>query len=396
MLYYAKLFHFYGIAISSFMFLLLGGYFIVIGFILFVLLYILGDAFLGDDFSEPSLNNKLFINCMLYSAVPLAFGLLLICAWLLDPSDNMFMQELGKVFSYNFYDAKRATQWWQIIVAIVYAGLLLSGVASVVGHELVHRIGKKSDVCLGRWLMSMCLDANFSIEHVYNHHAKVATIFDSATAPRGRNVYLHVLLALYFTNKSAWLIEVKRLSRKKYPLISYHNRFLRGLLMSISILIFMLIFFSWQSMLMVFLVGLSAKIILEIVNYIEHYGLVRDLTSPVEPKHSWNTNRRVSCWAMFNLPRHSFHHANAKLPFEKLKSLPEAPTMINGYITSILIALLPPLWFMLMHKKLNHWDQHFANEKELALLEEHQNTASHRVRGMGSHLKHYLKKLNIL
>lgn len=368
MLHYLKFFHFYGIALSSFVFLLLGGNFIYGGFLFFILLYVLGDAFLGDDYSEPTLSNKRFINTMLYSAIPLALCLLLICAWLVSPTNNLLMVNVGQLVGYDFFAAKQATNIWQIIVAIVYAGFLLSGVASVVGHELVHRIASKKDVCAGRWLMSMCLDANFSIEHVYNHHAKVATTQDPATSPRGRSVYKHVLLALFLTNKSAWQIEAKRLKRANKPLISHHNLFIRGCLMSISILLVALILFSWQGMLITFAIGFCAKIILEVVNYIEHYGLVRDIKAPVKPKHSWNTNRKMSCWAMFNLPRHSYHHANASVPFEQLKSLPKAPTMINGYISSIAIALFPPLWFSLMNRKLAHWDDHFADQTELDLL----------------------------
>lgn len=372
MLHYLKFFHFYGIAISSFIFLLLGGNFIYGGFIFFILLYVLGDTFLGDDYSEPTLNNKNFINIMLYSAIPLALCLLLICAWLVSPTNNSLMLYLSELLGYDFFAAKQATNIWQIGIAVVYAGFLLSGVASVVGHELVHRIASKKDVCAGRWLMSMCLDANFSIEHVYNHHAKVATKDDPATSPRGRSVYLHVLYALFLTNKSAWNIEIKRLTRMKKPIVSPYNIFLRGYLMSLTILLTAFLLFSWQGLLMTFAIGLSAKVILEIVNYIEHYGLVRDIKSPVKPKHSWNTNRKMSCWAMFNLPRHSYHHANASVPFEQLKSLPQAPTMINGYISSIAVALIPPLWFYLMNRKLDHWDANFADQTELTLLSNQQ------------------------
>jgi alkane 1-monooxygenase len=116
-----------------------------------------------------------------------------------------------------------------------------------------------------------------------------------------------------------------------------------------------------------------AKLILEIVNYMEHYGLVRDPKQPVKPKHSWNSNRKVSCWAMFNLPRHSHHHAQGAVPFEKLQAMEDAPVMISGYISTIGIVLVPPLWFKLMQPKLAHWDAHFANEQELAILKRQAN-----------------------
>ena len=115
--------------------------------------------------------------------------------------------------------------------------------------------------------------------------------------------------------------------------------------------------------------GLVAKSVLEIVNYMEHYGMVRLPNQRVMPRHSWNTNRRVSNWAMFNLSRHSHHHAQGAVPFHKLQPMPEAPTMINGYMATLLLTLVPSLWFKLMAPKLAHWDEHYATDDERALLD---------------------------
>jgi alkane 1-monooxygenase len=71
---------------------------------------------------------------------------------------------------------------------------------------------------------------------------------------------------------------------------------------------------------------------------------------------------------MFNLPRHSHHHAQGAVPFEKLKALPDSPEMIGGYISTMGIALIPPLWFRIMEKKLAHWDEHYANEEERKII----------------------------
>jgi alkane 1-monooxygenase len=93
---------------------------------------------------------------------------------------------------------------------------------------------------------------------------------------------------------------------------------------------------------------LWGKALLEIVNYMEHYGMVRVPGEPVQPRHSWNTNRRISSWSMFNLTRHSHHHAAGEVPFHALRPMPDAPQMAGGYLTTILLALLPPLWHRLM------------------------------------------------
>lgn len=368
MLHYIKFFHYYFIVGLAGITLLMGQHFILIGFALFVAVYAIGDALLGDDLSQPALKNKRFLNLMLYGAIPLSITLLLVCAWIVSPYDWPIMHSLSKWTNYDFIGAKANTSTFELLVGLVFAGLMLSGVATVVGHELVHRIGSKTDVCLGRWLMSMSFDANFSIEHVYHHHAKVATESDPVTAPRGRNVYVHVIYALIGTNKSAWKIETKRLSRKQQSVYSPHNRFIRGWLMTVTILLLFAVFCGWQSALYVAMVGLIAKLFLEIVNYMEHYGLVRDPKQMVKPKHSWNSNKKISCWAMFNLPRHSHHHAQGAVPFEKLQPMPEAPLMISGYISTLGLTLIPPLWFALMKPKLAQWDKEHANERELAII----------------------------
>jgi alkane 1-monooxygenase len=113
--------------------------------------------------------------------------------------------------------------------------------------------------------------------------------------------------------------------------------------------------------------ALWGKALLEIVNYMEHYGMVRDPATPVQPRHSWNTNRRVSSWAMFNLTRHSHHHAQGEAPYHELRPLPDSPMMINGYLTTIVIALVPPLWHALMTPRVLAWDREFATDEERRL-----------------------------
>ena len=142
--------------------------------------------------------------------------------------------------------------------------------------------------------------------------------------------------------------------------------------MSVSYLSVVTILAGWQSTIFLFAIGLTSKSILEIVNYMEHYGLVRHPKQPVKPKHSWNSNRKISNWAMFNLPRHSHHHARGSVPFVKLQPMPEAPLMISCYVSTIAIILVPTLWFSLMKPKLNEWDQHFANQDELDILKQQQ------------------------
>jgi len=347
---------------------LLAQYWILLGFGVFIIFYIVGDAFFGEDLSQPNLTKKWALDAMLYASVPTTFILMTVCIWLVTPFNWPIMHWLSSTIGYDFVTAKANTHIIETLVAVVFCGLMLSGIATVVGHELIHRIGNKKAITTGRWLLSLSFDASFSIEHVFNHHIHVATENDPVTAPRGRSIYKHVPIAIWGTNKSAWQIEAKRLKRKKKGVFSLHNQYITGWLMTATWLGFVFLVASWQGVLFVAGIGLVAKVVLEIVNYMEHYGLVRHPRERVMPKHSWNTNRRISCWAMFNLPRHSHHHAKGAVPFEKLEAMPDAPVMIGGYISTIVLVLLPPLWFRLMRPKLQHWDDTMANENELSIL----------------------------
>jgi alkane 1-monooxygenase len=125
---------------------------------------------------------------------------------------------------------------------------------------------------------------------------------------------------------------------------------------------------GWPGTLLFIASGLCGKALLEIVNYMEHYGLLRDPHQPVQPRHSWNSNKRLSSWAMFNLTRHSHHHAQGELPYTALQPMRDAPLMLSGYLSTLLVTLLPPLWHRLMAPRLLDWDrqQASATERQLA------------------------------
>jgi alkane 1-monooxygenase len=149
--------------------------------------------------------------------------------------------------------------------------------------------------------------------------------------------------------------------------LSIRNSVLRGYAMSACIVALVYMVGGFEATLLFIAAGLFGKALLEIVNYMEHYGMVRNPELPVQPRHSWNTNKRFSSWSMFNLTRHSHHHAHGEVPYQNLRPYPEAPTMINGYLTTIVIALIPPLWHKLMTPKVLEWDKKYASEEEKAL-----------------------------
>jgi alkane 1-monooxygenase len=110
------------------------------------------------------------------------------------------------------------------------------------------------------------------------------------------------------------------------------------------------------------------KLALEVLNYVEHYGLIRVPTDPVQPRHSWNCNHVVSGVFTYNLTRHSHHHADAQVPYHELRSHSEQPEMPGGLMTAYLSTLVPPLWRKKIIPKLLEWDATQADKREYALI----------------------------
>jgi hypothetical protein len=305
----------------------------------------------------------------LWLALPVLALIVFSALWSVSPGDPFgFGGRVTQLIGYDLVAARDATTFGHHLSTLVLTGLMIGMVGTIAAHELTHRTWDPVSMLIGRWLLAFSFDTVFSIEHVHGHHRYVSTVNDPATAPRGRNVYQHIVASTIRSTVSAWNIEARRLARKGYWLLGWHNTVIRGQLMSA-----LLLAAAWGiggpvAAGFFALCALWGKSLLEIVNYMEHYGLVRNPQTPVAPRHSWNTNRRISSWTLFNLTRHSHHHAQGEVPYHDLKPLPEAPMMINGYLATIVVALIPPLWHALMTPRVLAWDGDYATpeERELA------------------------------
>ena len=145
--------------------------------------------------------------------------------------------------------------------------------------------------------------------------------------------------------RSAAALERRRLKTLGHATWSIHNRYLRGWLMSALIAGAFLVAAGWQGLLVFVLAALAGRSVLEAVNYFEHYGLVRMPEDPIEPRHSWNSNKVLSNVVLFNLARHSHHHAQGDAQYWQLRAYPEAPTLPYGYLTCMLLVYLLPGWY---------------------------------------------------
>jgi len=344
--------------------ILLGGNWMFLGLASIFVVMIFGDLMLGEDHSKPEYSYSFLLELPLHMAVPSTIILLLIFAWS-SGSENEDFLNFGKYltifFEYDFLEERNKNDLVDYLGAMLGVGYMIAGYATNVGHELIHRIRDKIALIEGRWLLSASCNSDFSIEHIYNHHLNVGTEKDPATAKRGENVYVFFVRSTVMGHLSAWNLEMKNLRSKGTGFLSIKNKMITGYLMSAFWCILFFIAGGYTGLILFLGQALFAKFVLEIVNYMEHYGLTRKPEQRVGPEHSWNSNKRMSGMVLFSLTRHSAHHEKPRIKYWKLDPYIEAPQMPFGYLTTTLICLIPPLWYKIMAPRLAEWDIKYNN-----------------------------------
>lgn len=333
------------------------------GFFLLTALMVLGDALLGDDTEEPDFKHPWILEIPLQLALPNLALLLLALAWSMGSGTDDFLH-LGALANHllpwDVFAAREHNSLFDYLGGAIACGLMVAGYGTNVAHELCHRTRAPFSNLVSRHLLAMSCNPDFTIEHVLGHHANVCTPEDPATARRGENVYAFAVRSTIMGHISAWHLELKRLQRKKQSPWGWHNQMLTGYTLT---LLWPAIFYAaagWPGVALFLATALMAKFVLEVVNYMEHYGMTRAPGTRVRPEHSWNTNRKMSGLVLFSLTRHSAHHEKGALPYWKLSAYPDAPEMPQGYLTTIFLCLIPPLWKRVIDPKLAEWDRLYA------------------------------------
>ena len=251
---------------------------------------------------------------------------------------------------------------------VIGAGLVTGGIGITVAHELGHK-KSKLERFYGRLLLMTVCYMHFYIEHNRGHHVYVATPEDPATARKDQNFYSFWIRSVFEGYGHAWKLEAERLKRNNKSIINPANEMIWYTLLPILFCAFVTVGFSayydqfvWQLPVFFFAQSYVAISLLELVNYVEHYGIVRKLTPSgsyerVNPLHSWNASHMISNFFIFQLQRHSDHHANAIKRYQVLNHYNESPQLPFGYPTMVLLALVPPLWFSIMNPRLEHWQE---------------------------------------
>ena len=346
-----------------------GAYHSTLFFIGFSLFIILGDIFVREDANEDQYSHVYLLDLPMYINFPLLMILVAITVFVLsnDPS-IAFADILKNYLNIDLVNMRQSITLSDSIFLTALTGLFIGIMGTVPGHELVHRKKSKFDMFMGNWLLAFSWDCAFAVEHVYGHHKHVGLPSDPATAKRGENIYLFILRAIIKEQKDAWNIELSQARRREQPLFSIHNRMLIGYLKSLSITCIAYLIGGFSGLLIFLLCAFIAKSLLEVINYSEHYGLIRVSGEPVYPRHSWNSNSTMSSIYLYNVTRHSSHHEKANLKYWELRSYNDAPMMPQGYLTMLYMALFLPYFFhKMMAKKLVEWDKSYATDRERVL-----------------------------
>ncbi len=251
--------------------------------------------------------------------------------------------------------------WPERIGLAVGIGLMNGTIGITYAHELVHRPGRIEPL-LGELLLLLVSYPHFRVEHVFGHHRFVATPRDPATARFGETFYAFWPRSVGGQITSAWSLERERLARRGVSPWTTQNRMLCYAVVLLTLYAALAITSGPLGTFVFALQSLVAFSSLEVINYIEHYGLLRRKNDTgryevTQPRHSWNAGHALSNEFLINLARHSDHHAVASRRYQILRTFAadEVPQMPYGYGTMYLIALAPPLWFRLMNPRARAW-----------------------------------------
>ncbi|MEZ4952273.1 MAG: alkane 1-monooxygenase [Saprospiraceae bacterium] len=244
---------------------------------------------------------------------------------------------------------------WETVGVTMSVGVTLGGVGINVAHELGHR-KKWYEQWMAKTLLTAALYTQFYIEHNRGHHLWVATDEDPSSARQGESLYQFWVRSIIGVYTHAWQLENGRLKKMGKSPFSLSNEMFWLQTAHLSYLIAVWSFFGWTGVAFAVVVATLAILQLETVNYIEHYGLRRKRLASgfyekVGPHHSWNSNHEIGRILLYELTRHSDHHYKATRKYQVLRHFDESPQLPHGYPASMLMALIPPLWFSVMDKR---------------------------------------------
>ena len=243
---------------------------------------------------------------------------------------------------------------------ITAMGLMCGVIGINVAHELGHRV-KAHERFMAKVLLLSSMYMHFYIEHNLGHHKNVSTTADPSSSRKNEPLQVFWFRSIFTGYLSAWRIENKSLKRKKQTIFGLRNEMIRFSIAQVLLMVCIAFFFSPKVLMFYLLAAFTGILLLESVNYIEHYGLARKKITEFRyeralPKHSWNSDHVIGRLMLFELSRHSDHHYLASKKYQLLDHHDNSPQMPTGYPGMLILAFIPPLWFKIMNKRVEYWN----------------------------------------
>jgi alkane 1-monooxygenase len=300
-------------------------------------LFLTGSQINMDKQEEEIARRDRIYDFLVYSAVPFQFGLIVF-------------------FLFRVSDPSLAL--WEKIGMMTALGISCGALGINAGHELGHRISWYEQL-MAKMLLSTAQYMHFFIEHNRGHHKNVSTDKDPASGRYGESLYAFYIRSVSQGWLSAWHLESDRLKKAGQGFWSIHNEMLCYQFIQAGILIAIDLLFGWQTMLLYLGAAVLGFLMLETVNYIEHYGLRRKKTDgdyeKTMPIHSWNSDHTIGRIFLLEVTRHSDHHYMPNRKYQVLRHFDESPQLPTGYPGMMVLALIPPLWFKVMHRQIENY-----------------------------------------
>lgn len=261
---------------------------------------------------------------------------------------------------YYFLMSEVPMRTTEMVGITINMGVVSGAMGINLAHELGHRRSAFEQM-LARLMLWPSLYLHFTIEHNRGHHRYVGTLEDPATARKGETLYAFWGRSIGCSWLHAWKLEGDRLKQKGVSSWSLQNEMIRMEVGRLLYLVLVAWLFGPVVLAGILFSALLGILLLETVNYIEHYGLMRKKLpsgryEPVEKCHSWNSNHELGRIFLYELTRHADHHFRSSRKYQVLRHFERSPQLPYGYPTSMLLALVPPFWFSLMNKRVEQWN----------------------------------------
>ncbi|HEX4896667.1 MAG TPA: alkane 1-monooxygenase [Solimonas sp.] len=294
------------------------------------------DQLVGDDKTNPpesvvpQLEEVRYYRWITYAYIPLQYANTAFGAWMA---------------------VRGGLAWWEILGLVSTVGVV-NGIGINTAHELGH---KKEE--LERWLAKLTLApvayGHFFVEHNRGHHVRVATPEDPASSRMGETFWQFLPRSMIGSLRSSWHLEQERLAREGKSVWHWQNHNLQAWGMTVLLFAALTLWLGAAALPFLLAQAFYGASLLEVVNYLEHYGLKRRKLADgryerCQPQHSWNSNNVVTNLFLYQLQRHSDHHAHALRRYQSLRHFEEAPQLPAGYAALIPLAYVPSLWFRVM------------------------------------------------